>query len=92
MTDRNSTTNIERSNDLNKIKQILPSDDICDWLKNLYFDLISQVKVLNCKYNGLFYEKRIDLPFLSYGSLFLSMKNDINFVFLKNLFNFKSKN
>ncbi len=47
--------------------------------------------MLSCKSNGIFYEKRVDLPFLSYGSLFLSMKNDINFVFLKNLFNHKAK-
>ena len=45
---------------------------------NLHLKLLNQVKILYCKIDGIFCEERIDIPFLYHGSLFNSIKNNLN--------------
>lgn len=62
------------------------TDEVCKKCKDFQKELIFSIKVLNCKSEGIFYRQQINLDFLLGSTLFLSIKNNINFILDKKLF------
>lgn len=61
-------------------------DRVCRYCLDLQKDLVFSVRTLNCKFEGMFYSQRNRLDFLTGSTLFLAVKNDLEFILSRKLF------